>query len=374
MFGLLDRATVYSLRERYTFIVESAMLTTEHIRPFLQRASLRSAADPLVTIAIPTFNRASWLKNCVSSALSQTYKNIEVIVSDNASTDETQEVLKTVADPRLRVVRQKSNIGLLPNWNACLAEARGEYIVLLADDDTIAPRMLDQSIALIKNDPQIPIAIAQSDLYFSEIARRWRPHSKRQTGIWNGTDVLEELLALPIFAGISTFVFRTQALRDSGGFPVDFPHAADLAACAPLLFAGKAGFINESGGTISLHNARETSRFAIDVRLNDSKKAVDLIISMADSSIEDPERRERIKLLAKRFFARGALAHLAQYRREGAKVRTVLPLTWQWRHELKNMGMLHTFRLVTTLAAIILPARMIEWFRRVRRNYQHEPG
>ena len=62
-----------------------------------------SSENPLVTIAIPTFNRASWLGDCVRSALSQSYRNIEVLVSDNASTDDTQSVLSEFPDPRLRV-------------------------------------------------------------------------------------------------------------------------------------------------------------------------------------------------------------------------------------------------------------------------------
>jgi glycosyltransferase involved in cell wall biosynthesis len=346
------------------------MFPTEYVRPSSHPASSRSDADPLVTIAIPTLNRASWLKECVFSALSQTYRNIEVIVSDNASTDETQEVLKAILDPRLHVVRQKSNVGLLPNWNACLAEARGEYFVIVSDDDRIAPQLLERSVALAKRDPQIPIVIALSDVYFSGIARTWRAHNKLKTGIWNGIDILQELLTLPIFAGISTFMFRTEALRARGGFPVDFPHAADTAVWIPLLFVGSAGFVDEPGGTIRLHNARETSRLAIDLRLSDSKKAIDLIVSMADSSIEDPKKRERVKSLAKRFFARSALAHLAQYRREGATLKSVLPLMWQWRAELENVGMGHVLRLATTLTALVLPVRMIQWSHRFRRAYR----
>src|SRR5450759_2852582 len=116
----------------------ASMTSTAHKSPSHRRKScassprvaLYASREPLLTIAIPTFNRAGMLKDCILSALSQTYKNFEVIVSDNASTDETQEVLKSFCDRRLRVVRQKTNIGLLPNWNACLAEASGEYIAV----------------------------------------------------------------------------------------------------------------------------------------------------------------------------------------------------------------------------------------------------
>ena len=131
--------------------------------------------DPFVTIAIPTFNRALWLKECVLSALAQSYPRFEVLVSDNASTDETEDVLKNFADRRLRVVRQESNIGLLGNWNACLAEARGEYIVLVPDDDRIAPKMLERCIATFRKEPEIPIVITLVDYVsrtFPEVRNR----------------------------------------------------------------------------------------------------------------------------------------------------------------------------------------------------------
>ena len=61
-------------------------------------------SEPFITIAIPTFNRASWVKECVRAALAQSYSNFEVLVLNNASTDGTAEILRTYHDPRLRVV------------------------------------------------------------------------------------------------------------------------------------------------------------------------------------------------------------------------------------------------------------------------------
>jgi glycosyltransferase involved in cell wall biosynthesis len=335
-----------------------------------QRVSLHASRNPLITIAIPTFNRAAWLKDCILSVLSQTYQNIEVIVSDNASIDETQEVLKSFSDRRLRVVKQENNIGLLPNWNACLAEANGEYIVIVPDDDTIAPWLLERSVALVRTDPQIPIVIALADIYFAAVGRTWRPQSNLATGIWNGIDILEELLKLPIIAGMSTFMIRTEALRARGGFPVDFLHAADMAVWVPLLFTGRAGFVNESCGTMCLHDARETSKLAIDLRLSDCEKVSNLIADLADRSIDDPKTRYRIEILTKRFFARSTFAHLAQFRREGAKLTEVLPLFWHWRHKLKSVGMGHAFKLAITLTVLILPVRIMLWSRHIRSNFR----
>jgi len=301
------------------------MLLTKHGKSTLVRRLSRSHSspanralnadrNPLVTIAIPTFNRSSLLKDCILSVLSQTYPNYEIIVSDNASTDDTQKVLQQFRGRKVRVVRQKKNIGLLPNWNACLAEAKGEYFLLVSDDDTISPWLLESSVDLVRRDRQIPIVIALSEVYFPDVERAWQPHSKLQTGIWDGVDILEELLKLPMLAGMSTYMFKTEALRAIGGFPADHPHAADRAVWANLLCAGKAGFVNKTCGSLRLQNsARETSRLSIDLRLSDSERVTNELINIADRSIKDPKTLERIKSLYKRYAARNVFLNLAQF-------------------------------------------------------------
>lgn len=97
-----------------------------------------SNVKPLVTIGIPTYNRAdNYLPNAITSALTQTYHNIEVIVSDNCSTDNTEELVRSISDSRLRYIRPETNIGSNGNFNFCLRAAKGEYFLLLCDDDLI---------------------------------------------------------------------------------------------------------------------------------------------------------------------------------------------------------------------------------------------
>ena len=203
---------------------------------------------PLVTIAIPTFNRARLLKDCILSALSQTYQHFEIVVSDNASTDETVEVLRQFRDRRLRVIRQRSNIGMLPNWNACLAEAKGDYILFVSDDDRIAPWMLEKCMALVKREPKLPIILTLADLQAApdEPVRHAMPNGKFSTEIWDGVDMLVECLRDNILTVMCSIVIRTDALRARGGFPTNFPNfGADVAAWAPIMLNGRAGFVNE---------------------------------------------------------------------------------------------------------------------------------
>lgn len=92
---------------------------------------------PEVTIIIPTRNRAHFLEQSLTSALAQTWQNIEVLVLDNASDDETPRVLTQFSDSRLRVVRHPELIVMQENWGFGLREARGEFVIFLGDDDLL---------------------------------------------------------------------------------------------------------------------------------------------------------------------------------------------------------------------------------------------
>ena len=139
------------------------------------------------------------------------------------------------------------NIGLVPNWNACLAEAKGDYIVFVSDDDRIAPWLLERCIEVIKPEPQTPIVIALSDVFFVATGRTWQAPANRKlgTGIWDGVELLEELLKEQISAPMCSVMIRTETLRAKGGFQIDLPTTSDAVACASILLTGRAGFINE---------------------------------------------------------------------------------------------------------------------------------
>jgi glycosyltransferase involved in cell wall biosynthesis len=94
--------------------------------------------DPLVTIGIPTYNRAdSFFPDALRCAVQQSYGNIEIVVSDNCSTDSTEDVVRSINDPRIRYFKQKTNIPATENFNFCLKKARGDYFSLLHDDDLL---------------------------------------------------------------------------------------------------------------------------------------------------------------------------------------------------------------------------------------------
>ena len=112
---------------------------------------MKSHSDkPLVSVILPTYDRATLVGRAISSVLGQTYENLELIVIDNASTDHTREVLAGFNDPRLRVLHKEVNKGAGAARNLGLAHARGDLIAFNDDDDTwFAPKLERQVDALV---------------------------------------------------------------------------------------------------------------------------------------------------------------------------------------------------------------------------------
>ena len=92
------------------------------------------------SVLLPTRNGGRFLKDCISSILDDPYKDMELIVSDNANTDETQDVLKLfAADRRLKVLRLEEPVGVSENWNNALKASSGDYFLMMGDDDCLLP-------------------------------------------------------------------------------------------------------------------------------------------------------------------------------------------------------------------------------------------
>ncbi len=112
------------------------------------------AEYPLITIGIPTYNGSSRILNSIDSIKIQDYPNIQVIISDNCSTDNTsavvKEVLKTV--PGIVYYRQKTNIGLVKNFDFLLQKATGKYFMWLSDDDCLEPGVLSKYVSFMEQN------------------------------------------------------------------------------------------------------------------------------------------------------------------------------------------------------------------------------
>ena len=122
--------------------------------------------NPSISICVPTFNAAKYLKECLNSILAQTFTDFELLIVDNHSSDETISIVKKYAErePRIRLIRNEHNIGAVRNFNRCIELAQGEWLKYVFADDFIAPDCLELMFAASK--PESALICCRRDFLF----------------------------------------------------------------------------------------------------------------------------------------------------------------------------------------------------------------
>jgi glycosyltransferase involved in cell wall biosynthesis len=122
-----------------------------------------SARYPLISVGIPTYNGGKKIPRALSSVLEQGYPNLEVIISDNCSTDNTMEVCVEMGknNRSIRYFRQPHNIGVMPNFEFVLSRASGDFFMWMSDDDFLEPGTLDKYVSYLLNNPGYSLVSGQ---------------------------------------------------------------------------------------------------------------------------------------------------------------------------------------------------------------------
>lgn len=145
--------------------------------------------QPLVSIVLPTYNGAKYLRQSVMSCLDQTYQNIELIVVVDGSTDDTRSVLSEFSDPRLQVIYHPRNRGLPEALNTGFSQARGVFLTWTSDDNWYAPDAIAEMVAFLRSNPQV--AFVYADMWLVDEAGHLQelnvlPPDHLKTQPWNG--------------------------------------------------------------------------------------------------------------------------------------------------------------------------------------------
>ncbi|HEX8915115.1 MAG TPA: glycosyltransferase family 2 protein [Humisphaera sp.] len=119
---------------------------------------MRCGPPPLVSIVITVYRRTDFLRQAVRSALGQTYPNVEVVIAEDGGSDVAAAVVRELGDPRVRHRRCPVNVGEAGNRFGAYAEARGDFIANLDDDDLLAPQMIERLVAPLLADPRVVVA------------------------------------------------------------------------------------------------------------------------------------------------------------------------------------------------------------------------
>jgi glycosyltransferase involved in cell wall biosynthesis len=126
--------------------------------------------QPKISVLIPVYNRAALIGRCIESARAQTHANLEIVVSDNASTDGTWDAVNRLAaaDPRIRPLRNETNLGPTRNWIRGLAECTGDFVKILWSDDWLEPSCIEELLRPLADQPEVGLAFTAVLVHFAD--------------------------------------------------------------------------------------------------------------------------------------------------------------------------------------------------------------
>jgi glycosyltransferase involved in cell wall biosynthesis len=192
-----------------------------------------------VSVCIPTYNHGRFIGAAIESVLAQTFAEFDLLVVDNASTDDTAEIVAgyVAADRRVSYVRNPENLGMVGNWNRCLELARRPLVKIVCSDDLLEPECLERGVNLLDSAGSAGLAacsraVVDIDLNYLGI----RGYSGRRTAC-RGVDAIRQCLTRGNLIGEPTAVIFRKELA-ARGFNPRYGQLADLEMWLHILQSG----------------------------------------------------------------------------------------------------------------------------------------
>lgn len=234
-----------------------------------------------VSVCIPTYNGEKYIAEALNSVFKQTYPNIEIILSDDNSTDRTVEIAKSFEQKSSFdfSVLEHSQYGLAQNWNFCISKAKGKYIKFLFQDDLLEPNAIEEMVNLAEQDEEIGLVFSPRSLftnsgdanYDSNFLRHHEAKDvheawSRLQSIQSGQELLQDINILenPInkVGEPSTVLIRKEVFERVGLFNPEFCQLVDLDMWLRIMSQYKVGFVNKTLSHFRIHPQQQTRRNA----------------------------------------------------------------------------------------------------------------
>ncbi len=269
--------------------------------------------ETLVTVGLPVYNGESTVATAIRSVLDQQYERLELIISDNASQDGTEEICREFAgsDARVRYHRQPENIGLLNNYCYVVTHAGGEYFKWLGDDDWVHPSFISRCVAALVAEPSLVLVTTQQSYLHDDGSIQTSPYGGVALRSDRSIERFEEMLHLlnespllldPLYALMRRA--KIVPIRRANMLLEDQIFAAKLALTGPF------GHLDE---VLSCRRSRPFTRLPaladrLDVPAWNSRMATtlqcrELLRTIAEADLTPSERRHARRSIA-RFYLR----------------------------------------------------------------------
>ena len=195
---------------------------------------------------IPAYNYGRFLRGCVDSALSQRDVDVELLIIDDCSSDDTEVVASELAgsDARITVIRHERNRGHIPSVNEGFGHVSTEYVVKLDADDLLAPGSLARSTALLEANPDVGFVYGRPEHFCDRVPKTGDSPTRSWT-VWAGREwVARRCRSVNNVISQPEVVMRTEALRQALPIRADLPHTSDLHLWIQLASCNDVGRIN----------------------------------------------------------------------------------------------------------------------------------
>ncbi len=181
--------------------------------------------EHLVSICIPCFNAGETIKETIQSLINQTYSDFEIIVSDNHSTDNTIEIIRSFHDERIKIYENESNLGVIQNYHLALSRATGKYVKLLCADDTITPDCIEKQVDIFLSHPNdsIVMVTAEKNVINKDNKILFKKAFPGKAGFYDGIKVLKKsfLHGTNIFGEPGCVMFDREIANKTSCFLID---------------------------------------------------------------------------------------------------------------------------------------------------------
>mgnify|MGYP001168581417 FL=1 len=199
---------------------------------------------PLVSVITITRNRGSMIGRCIKSVLGQTYQNFEHIIVDGASNDNTDDVIASIKDPRLRYIKLDSNWPIPETINKGIKLSKGQFITFLDSDDEYLPAKIEKQLAKMQTlSEEYGMVYCWMTYYNQKTMEVIRIHNPQLKG-----DVSEDVVEKPTVSGTPTLFFRRGNFLENGGWKDtdEIGIISDWEMCARFCQKWKVDFVPES--------------------------------------------------------------------------------------------------------------------------------
>lgn len=220
---------------------------------------------PKVSVCIPTYNRAKFLQESIESVLAQTYRDFELIICNNASTDNTIDIVKSFKDPRIKFFINDKNIEGVNNVNKCIELAKGDYITIFHDDDVMILNNLEHKVKFLDENPNV--GLVYSDVYMIDANGKAidgpftiNMNSKQET-VLGGLVCFKKLIFEWNFICCPSVLLRKRCYDKLGKYDVRLPGASDYEMWARISLYHDVGYISKPLIKYRWHEGNDSHNF-----------------------------------------------------------------------------------------------------------------